>query len=199
MSTTEPMGCDKRGEGDWISLNVDNEQGHFVDFPVLAKYHMQNRQLADGTIHFVDEPQIFGEGKVDDLIDLLCDEERHGLVFVAGTASSGGVPFGSFVKAVRDWPRQVYGLSQVIGLDPAATASFAAHFGAFHHAPAWPPPPLPPLPSSAPSPRSACRSRSPGSPPRRRPSTGRSPTSRSARRSASRSAASRPRGSRSPR
>lgn len=135
--TTELMACDKRGEGDWISLNVENDEGHFVDVPVLAKYLMQTLPLADGSIHFVDEPQIFGEGKVDDLIDLLCDEERHGLVFVAGTDSSAGVPFDAFVKAVRDWTRQVYGLSQVIVLDPAATDAFAAQFGPSHQAHAW--------------------------------------------------------------
>ena len=135
--TTDLMACDKRGEGDWISLNVENDEGNFVDVPVLAKFLMQTLPLADGSLDFVDEPQIFGEEKVDELIDLLCDEERHGLVFVAGTDSAGGLPFDTFVRAVRDWTRQVYGLSQVIVLDPAGTRAFGEQVGASHKAPPW--------------------------------------------------------------
>jgi hypothetical protein len=135
--TTDLMACDKRGEGDWISLNVENDEGNFVDVPVLAKFLMRTLPLADGSLKFVDEPQIFGEEKVDELIELLCDEERHGLVFVAGTDSAGGLPFDTFVRAVRDWTRQVYGLSQVIVLDPAGTRAFGEQVGASHKAPPW--------------------------------------------------------------
>jgi hypothetical protein len=98
---------------------------------------MQTLPLADGSLNFLDRPQIFRENQIDELIDLLCDEERHGLVFVAGTDREDGPSFESFVHGVGEWTRQVYGLAQVIVLDPDATQALAREFGAGHRAPPW--------------------------------------------------------------
>jgi hypothetical protein len=133
--TTELIALDRRGDGDWLALNVDNDQGNFVDVPQLATYLMQTLPLGDGELAFVDGPQVFGVDRVDDLIDLLCDEERHGMVFVAGTDSQ--LPFEAFTKEVRLWTRQVYGLAQVIVLNPAATGAFAQEVGEQYQAHPW--------------------------------------------------------------
>jgi hypothetical protein len=98
---------------------------------------MQALPLADGSIEFIDEPRIISESRVDHLIDVLCDEERHGLVFAAGTTSTDGIDFGRFVQHVERWTRQVYGLAQVVVLDPAATTRLRKEFGDDHAVPPW--------------------------------------------------------------
>lgn len=126
--TTELLVHERIEGGGWISVDVENDRGRFVDVPWLAKYLMQVLPLSDGTLHLVDEPQIFRAHQVDEVIDLLCDEQRHGLVFMAGT-DHAGIPFDPFVAAVRRWTGQVFGLAQVIVLDPDATQGLAAAFG----------------------------------------------------------------------
>lgn len=135
--TTELIAHDRRGDGDWISLKVENDNGRFVGVPRLGKYLMQTLPLGDGSLEFTDKPQVFHQDRVDDLIELLCDDERHGLVFVAGTAAESNIPFDAFVRAVGDWTREVFGLAQVIVLDPAATALFGEAVGSAHGTPPW--------------------------------------------------------------
>ena len=134
--TTELIAHDKRGDGDWIRIHVENDRGNFVDVPNLAKGLMQALPLGDSSLQFVDKPQIFGQSRIDDLLDILCDEERHGLVFVAGTDTKAGIPFDPFVKKVHEWTRQVYGLGQVIVLDPAATDALEQELDG-HAVPPW--------------------------------------------------------------
>ncbi|MDF2092589.1 hypothetical protein P0Y31_09555 [Knoellia sp. 3-2P3] len=135
--TTELIAHDRRGQGDWLTLSVTNDSGNFVDVPRLGRYLMQTLPLADGSIEFMDGPRIITESRVDDLIDVLCDEERHGLVFAAGTTSTDGIAFDPFLAQIERWTRQVYGLAQVVVLDPAATARLRVEFGADHSVPPW--------------------------------------------------------------
>ncbi|RBY88102.1 hypothetical protein DQ244_16235 [Blastococcus sp. TBT05-19] len=134
--TTELIAHERSGGGGWISLDVENANGNFVAVPALARYLMQVLPLADGELQFADEPQVVREHQLDEVMDLLCDEERHGLVFVAGTATDG-IPFDRFIPAVKKWTREVYGLAQVIVLDPAATATLSRSFGEPHGVPPW--------------------------------------------------------------
>jgi hypothetical protein len=135
--TTELLAHDQPGDGDWLSITVENDQGHFADVPVLARFLMQALPLRDGSLHFIDGPHVFHQHQVDLLIDVLCDEERHGLVFVAGTDDESGLPFQPFVEKIRQWTRHVYGLGQVIVLDPAATRRLQAELGNAHAARPW--------------------------------------------------------------
>lgn len=134
--TTEVLLHDERGDRDWVQLTVRNDGGRFVAVPGLASYLMQALPLGDSRIEFSDSPQTFGEGDVDRLVELLEDEGRHGLVFVAGT-SHETIPFGAFAGKVGDWAKQVYGLAQAIVLDPAATAAFEARVGKAFAVPPW--------------------------------------------------------------
>jgi hypothetical protein len=134
--STELVAHERAAGGGWVSVDVDNAHGHFVDVPNLARFLMQVLPLADGELNFADRPQVFGAPQLDEVMDLLCDEERHGLVFVAGTAA-GELPFDPFVSAVGRWTRQVYGLAQVVVLDPAATAGLAHSFGERHAVTPW--------------------------------------------------------------
>lgn len=134
--STELVLHDEPRSSDWVSLTIANDQGRFVDVPRLARYLIQVLPLGDGQIVFTDGPQILGEQDVDHLVSLLADEARHGLVFVAGTAAQD-IPFGPFVQKVGVWAKQVYGLAQVVVLDPAATSALRHRVGPDFAAPPW--------------------------------------------------------------
>lgn len=134
--TTNLLACDRRGGDGWLSVKVQNDQKRFVDIPRIARYLMQTLPLGHGQIRFVDRPQLFNANEVERLVELLRDEERHGLVLVAGTGD-GGVPFDSFVNRMGVWTKEVYGLAQVIVLDPHATEAFNAAVGPRYQAAQW--------------------------------------------------------------
>lgn len=133
---TELLAHDHRGDGDWVWVSVTNDQGQFVSVPRLAKNLMGALPLTDGPMQFVPEPQIHRHQDVEDVVELLRDESRHGLVFVAGTDQVGRSVDG-FTRQVRAWTKEAYGLAQVIVLDPLATAEFNRQVGAAHAAKAW--------------------------------------------------------------
>ncbi len=135
--STELMAHDEPGDRDWISLTVGNSDGNFVKVPALAGYLMDVLPLRDSQIQFSAQPQLFGVSDVERLVSLLADDRRHGLVFVAGSDVVSGISLTPYVKKVGEWARQVYGLAQVIVLDPAATASFRTKVGPNFEAPAW--------------------------------------------------------------
>lgn len=133
---TELISHDGRGsDPDFVSLVVSNTSRTRADVPILARYLVQSLPLGDGSVEFLDKPQVFRAGDVDRLIDLLCDEDRHGLVFVAGTTARD-LPFEAFTEKVGVWTRQVHGLAQVVVLDPAATSALDSAFGE-HGAKPW--------------------------------------------------------------
>ncbi len=135
--TTELFAHDEASGNDWISLIVSNDQGRFVKVPRLARYLMQVLPLRDGPMEFTDGPQVFGVGDLPRLINILTDVDRHGLVFVAGTKAEPTLPFDAFKRKVGEWAKEVYGLAQVVVLDPAATGAFAQQVGARLEAPPW--------------------------------------------------------------
>lgn len=134
---TELVAHDEPGGRDWISLVVSNDRGNFVAVPRLARYLMQVLPLGDSSLTFTDKAQQFGVNDVDHLIEVLSDERRHGLVFVAGSSDSGGIDLAPYVRQVDKWAKGVFGLAQVIVLDPAATAEFERRVGPNFSAPAW--------------------------------------------------------------
>lgn len=119
----------------WIDLNVTNSLRRFVAVPRLARFLTTALPLKDGELTFSPYPQVFSARRIDDLQDILCDPDRHGVVFVAGTDEE--LDFDPYVRKVEDWTRQVLGLAQVIVLDPHATREFRDAFGSTHDAPAW--------------------------------------------------------------
>lgn len=134
---TELIAHDEPGGADWIHLAVTNSEGRFVAVPRLAKYLMQVLPLGDGSIQFLDHPMVFHQTDVDQLVALLADGQRNGLVFVAGTSVVDDLPIERFVDKVGQWSKEVYGLAQIVVLDPAATVDFEEKVGAKLAAPAW--------------------------------------------------------------
>lgn len=133
--TTDLVLHDEPGPNDWISLVVRNSNGRVVNVPRLARYLMQVLPLGDGAIEFADSPQVFGVADIERLTRLLTDRARHGLVFVAGTDDK--LSFGAFRRQLAKWTKEVYGLGQVVILDPAATRALEERVGPRFAAPAW--------------------------------------------------------------
>jgi hypothetical protein len=123
-----------RGPG-WVVIDVANDDDHFVKVPRLARYVTDVVETHDGEGSLSSKPLIVGISRVEEVIDIVCDPDRRGLAFVAGTNRDNDVD--SFVRKVDIWTRQVQGLAQVIVLDPQATGEFARKVGPSHAAPAW--------------------------------------------------------------
>lgn len=134
---TELVAHNEPGGRGWISLVVSNDHGKYVAVPWLARYLMQVLPLGDSTLTFTDKSQHFGVNDVDHLIDVLVDQSRHGLVFVAGTSEDGGIDLARYERQIDKWAKEVFGLAQVIVLDPAATAMFEQSVGSNYAAPPW--------------------------------------------------------------
>lgn len=122
--TTEVLAHDESGAQNWLHITVANDEGRFVSVPRVARYLMRVLPLGDSFIVFADHPQIYRTEDVNALRELLTDQDRHGLVFVAGTSDADKIPLDSFVNMVGRWTGEVYGLAQVVVLDPAATQKF---------------------------------------------------------------------------
>lgn len=135
--TTELLMHDASSGDSWVSISVGNDQGRFVNVPGIARYLMDVLPLRDGAIEFADRQQTFHVADVDRLIELLEDDRRHGLVFVAGTRDWKDLPFGTFARKVDSWAKEVYGLAQVVVLDPDATLEFERRVGAELCVPPW--------------------------------------------------------------
>ena len=133
--TTTIVAHDEPGPRDWISLDVTNSEGQFVSVPRLAKYLMDVLPLHDGLIKFRDSADLYHAADIDRLLTLLADDQRHGIVLVAGTQNDD--LYEPFRKRVNDWAKQVYGLAEVVVLDPDATVAFEQRIGRPFWAPEW--------------------------------------------------------------
>lgn len=135
--TTELHLHDEPSGDDWITLAVRNDSGRFVNVPRLARYLMEVLPLRDGAVELTPGRHQWGVDKIDRLIALLSDPARHGLVFVAGTDATSGIPVEAFSRQVELWAREVVGLAQVVVLDPEGTAALEARVGVGFRAPSW--------------------------------------------------------------
>lgn len=115
----------------WIDLAVTNSEGRLVDVPRLARYLMQTLDLRDAALQLTDEVKQWDVNELDLLVELLEDQDRHGLVFVAGTGHEPDL-YDAFRKRVHIWTREVFGLAQCIVLTPRATQLLEERLG--HHA-----------------------------------------------------------------
>lgn len=135
--TTELHAHDEPGGSDWVTLSVRSENGAFVRVPRLARYLMKVLPLRDSTLEFTGSHQFFHAADVDRLIQMLEDEARQGLMFVAGTDDASKIPVSAFAQKVGQWAAEVYGLAQVIVLDPDATRELESRVGRRFWAPPW--------------------------------------------------------------
>jgi hypothetical protein len=135
--TTEVIVHDEPGVDDWISIRVTNDQGRFVAVPRVARYLLGVLPLRDGRLELEDSFSVLRSGHIDELVDALTDDRRHGLAFVAGSDVELDIPFDIWANQVGKWAKEVSGLGKVFVLDPAATADFARRVGPEFAAPPW--------------------------------------------------------------
>lgn len=125
--TTEVMAS----SAGWIQLTVTNTDGRTVKVPRLAKALMRRLDLRDASLQLLDNVKRWDVGDLDQLVDLLLDPDRHGLVFVAGTGPEPGL-YQAFHDRIPVWTREVFGLAQSIVLTPQATWALGERLS--HHA-----------------------------------------------------------------
>ncbi|NKG19888.1 hypothetical protein [Paeniglutamicibacter terrestris] len=113
----------------WINISVRSSSGQFVSVPRIAKALMRRLDLFDASLQLIDEPKVWDVDKVGDLVKLLEDSDRHGLVFVAGSRKEEQALFDPFVNVLPKWAREVYGLAQTIALTPEATLELGSRVG----------------------------------------------------------------------
>ncbi|WP_083664969.1 hypothetical protein [Kocuria sp. CNJ-770] len=119
----------------WIDLTVTNSEGYFVAVPKLARYLMQALDVRDASMQLLDEVKQWDINEVDRLVELLEDQDRHGLVFVAGTGDEPDL-YEAFRKRVSTWTREVFGMAQSIVLTPRATQMLSDRLG-YHAVGPW--------------------------------------------------------------
>ncbi|MBZ5739845.1 hypothetical protein [Nocardioides mangrovi] len=124
-------------EGDaWVALQVGNSQGRWTAVPRLATYLLDALPLTDGDTLMSSDTQTVGPTGIEEFLDQLCDPDRRGLFFVAGT-SHGSIDFAAFRHQVSRWARQVRGLAQVAVLSPEATTQLSSALGLPHAVAPW--------------------------------------------------------------
>lgn len=110
----------------WVDLKVANARNNWVAVPRLAKYLMQVLELGDGALAYVDDVREVDVPGVDALMKALTDEDRHGPIFVAGSAlDANGDLLAAYAQQMPRWAKQTYGLAGFIRLTPDATSRFA--------------------------------------------------------------------------
>lgn len=124
----------------WLALHVSNDQGHTAAPPRLARYLLDVVEARDASLRLSGSPTTVPSADVDDLLDAVCDPDRHGLVYVVGTAEAEADEnrsYGTFRERAKQWARDVVGLGQIVVLDPLATAAFNAGIGSTHGVDPW--------------------------------------------------------------
>ncbi len=122
-----------RGDG-WISLDVNNDRGGFVNVPKLAGWLLDVLPLSDGA-QLTASPRVIHMSDLADVLDLLQSPSRHGAVFLAATDER--MPFDKFASRYQAWTKEVVGLGQTLVLDPTASVALANRVNEAWATPPW--------------------------------------------------------------
>lgn len=120
----------------WIALQVANSQGRWTQVPALAGFLLDTLTTTDGSIAMSSGARVVHAAKIDDLLEEICDPDRQGLFYVAGSGHEGG-DFSRYVDQVERWTSQVRGLAQVVALTPDATDEAWRLLGPSHGIRSW--------------------------------------------------------------
>ncbi|MFN8075142.1 MAG: hypothetical protein U0Q15_06940 [Kineosporiaceae bacterium] len=124
------------GERGWVNLVVGSNTGVPSAVPhVFGALVDILEDPRDGAMEIFSGARAVHMSQVEDLIDAVCDQERTGLMFVAG--SDGTFAYDTWLQKVNAWAWSARGMSQTYVLDPAATEKFARLVGRHHEAPPW--------------------------------------------------------------
>ncbi len=118
---------------DGPALNRGSGRRQWVSTPNLAKNLLKIYEGFDGLASLGFRPQRVFADDVDQLIDVICDPDRRGLVYVAGAVEDW--PLEQWIDVVADLLRDTVGLAGAYVMDPAATAMLADQLGSSHAVP----------------------------------------------------------------
>ena len=124
-------------EDGWLSIRVGHSGGIPAATPKVARYLLQVLDVRDAGYQIVAGAPVIRPDEVEDLIDAVCDPDRSGLLFLAGTDVQNADLFTPFTERIEKIARRIHGLAQVVILDPAATEQFNAGMGSTHAAHPW--------------------------------------------------------------
>ena len=122
----------------WILLDIDHIENaadspaptKWVATPRLAKRLLGVMPALDGSAVLADKPRLVSGNDVEALVDVVCDPDRRGLIFVAG--SDSGMPIQPWADLVAGLLKDTIGLAAAYILDPDATASLSEALGDSH-------------------------------------------------------------------
>ncbi|WP_328997878.1 hypothetical protein OHA18_25845 [Kribbella sp. NBC_00709] len=117
----------------WLELDAA-EPGSWTATPGLVRRLVDAFDATDGLAMLRGQPVIVREDDVDDLLDVVCDPDRRGFVFVAG--SSDLLPWQAWTQQVGALLAETVGLAGAYLMDPHATVAFADRVGHSHAVPA---------------------------------------------------------------
>ncbi len=115
----------------WVWLDIDGPDGASVGLPRLARSLLEVLSDArDDVAVLRAEPEIVTATEADSLAELLLDESRRRLVFVAG--SDAQMPITRWKALLNDLLRDTVGLASAYVLDASATTALAGSLGPLH-------------------------------------------------------------------
>lgn len=124
-----------RSSDGWLTLLVSNSGQRSAAVPRLATYLLDVLDVHDGAMPLLSQAQLINTGGVGELLAAVRDDQRHGLLFVAG--SNGDLDLSAWADRVRFWTRDIRGIAQAVVLDPAATTEFNVRVGGSHRVQPW--------------------------------------------------------------
>jgi len=116
----------------WLDVDGPREQA-FSAVPGLARNILGTVDGFDSLARLSDAPILLRVDEVDHLIDVLCDPDRRGMTFVAGSERS--LPFDPWRQLVAQVLKETVGSASAYVLDPDATGRLAEQLGERHSVP----------------------------------------------------------------
>lgn len=111
----------------WLWVDVHSPDGRQAKVPRLVRNLLPLVDAWDGTARLEEQSKIVRPEDIPDLIDVLCDPLRRGVIFVAGTTAAQ--PWESWRKLVDAVARDTIGLAATYLLDPSATVELETAVG----------------------------------------------------------------------
>jgi len=139
-TTRFTSGVPREGEP-WVWIDIDGPASladgsgrqQWVSTPNLARALLSHLDVYDGVAAVQAKPIRAFEEDVDEIIDMICDPDRRGLLFIAGMEE--GTPLQVWLDKVADVTKETVGLAGTYVLDSAATRSLNAQLETTHGVP----------------------------------------------------------------
>lgn len=124
----EVVARDRPGAGDWLSLQISNNSGEFVEVPPIAKYLMGCLSLAHGTIPVAEKPRLVTHANHQDLIGWLTADKRRVPIALAVALDHSAFDVNAFLADVATWTGQVQGVVETFVLAGQIASEFESDF-----------------------------------------------------------------------